>query len=161
MVKYVHSLAMVSLALALAGCKTVSPGPSPEATLCSCDCEDTAHYRRQNGSFAYGSKDLVGQVFFAVDDVKLDDDDRRTIKAVAVELNNYPERGVLLVGYCDSKGKEAYNLNLSQKRIEVVAEFLQGEGVSAGRIKGEAKGAAESATHSPAKFDRRVDVMFR
>ena len=148
-------------ALLLSGCGSTQPGPSPESTIYCCSCEDSAHYRCDKDGRAYGHKDLVGQVFFGVDDVKLGDDDKYTLRAVAAELNSYPERDVLLVGYCDGKGKEAYNLTLSQKRIEAVAEFLQSEGIAAARLKGDARGASETSSRNQAKFDRRVDVMFR
>jgi outer membrane protein OmpA-like peptidoglycan-associated protein len=160
MVNYLRLPMLCAISL-LVGCGTTKKGPSPELTICCYDCEDTPHYRCCKSGGDYGHKDLVGQVFFGVDDVKLGDDDKYTLRAVAAELNGYPERGVLLVGYCDGKGKEAYNMTLSQKRIEAVAEFLQGEGVASGRLKGDARGAAESNHRGQAKFDRRVDVMFR
>ncbi|MDR2667953.1 MAG: OmpA family protein [Puniceicoccales bacterium] len=160
MVSYTRMSALCAVLL-LSGCGSTQTGPSPELTVCGYGCEDTAHYRSSKDCHDYGRKDLVGQVFFGVDDVKLGDDDKYTLRAVIAELNSYPERGVLLVGYCDGKGKETYNMSLSQKRIEAVAEFLQSEGIAAGRLKGDARGAVESVARGQTKFDRRVDIMFR
>ncbi|MDR2664215.1 MAG: OmpA family protein [Puniceicoccales bacterium] len=143
----------------LAGCQTVPIGPTPEETVCSEECGDSAHFRSR---CAYGRKGLVGRVHFDFDGAKVSEGDRQALKSVALELNNYPERGVLLAGFYDGKGKEDYNLSLCQKRIEAVAEILQSEGVVPSRMKGEPRNvAAEPQPGGQAKLSRRVDILFR
>ncbi|MDR0340397.1 MAG: hypothetical protein LBH53_02440, partial [Puniceicoccales bacterium] len=86
----------------LAGCQTGSIGPSPEETIPCNECSDSPRFRSQ--CCYYGRKDLVGRVYFDFDGAKMSDGDRQSLKSVAAELNAYPERGVLLMGFCDGKG---------------------------------------------------------
>ena len=67
-----------------------------------------------------------------------------------------------LEGYADSRGSDAFNLALSQRRAEAVAEILGEAGVPADRLVIEARGKADS-TCDPGDadglaLDRRVSV---
>jgi len=55
---------------------------------------------------------------------------------------NNPGLKVELQGHTDSKGSDAYNLNLSQKRAEEVVKYLLAKGVSPEQLK--AKGYGET-----------------
>jgi len=51
-------------------------------------------------------------------------------------LNKYPQLKVEVAGHTDSVGAEAYNQGLSQRRAQVVFNYLTGKGVDAGRLVG-------------------------
>jgi len=51
-------------------------------------------------------------------------------------LNKYPQLKVEVAGHTDSVGAEAYNQGLSQRRAQVVYNYLTGKGVDAGRLVG-------------------------
>lgn len=50
---------------------------------------------------------------------------------------------VTVTGYTDAKGEDAYNLALSQKRAQAVADWLKGQGVAVGRLTVVGKGEAD------------------
>ena len=54
-------------------------------------------------------------------------------------LNN-PSTGVEVGGYTDSKGSEAYNLKLAQKRVDACIRYLVGHGIDKTRLVGKAYG---------------------
>lgn len=51
-------------------------------------------------------------------------------------LNKYPQLKVEVAGHTDSVGAEDYNQGLSQRRAQVVFNYLTGKGVDAGRLVG-------------------------
>ncbi len=64
-----------------------------------------------------------------------------------------------LEGYADYRGDEAYNLELSQERAEMVARYLRHRGVSAKRIARTPHGERDERTSSEELWrDRRVDI---
>lgn len=50
---------------------------------------------------------------------------------------------IVISGYTDAKGEDAYNLTLSQKRAQAVADWLKGKGVDAARLEVVGKGEAD------------------
>lgn len=77
-------------------------------------------------------------------------------------LNKYEDTNILLVGYTDSTGSEAYNLGLSKKRAASVADYLATQNVNSGRFTteghGEAHPVATNDTAAGRAQNRRVEV---
>lgn len=57
------------------------------------------------------------------------------------QLINQTQGQVRLIGHTDSKGSAQYNRDLSLRRAQAVAQWLQGHGVPAARLAVEGKGA--------------------
>ena len=55
----------------------------------------------------------------------------------------YPELRVEVAGHTDQCGKDSYNQGLSERRAQIVADYLTAHGISADRITG-VKGFGES-----------------
>lgn len=68
-------------------------------------------------------------------------------EAVAI-LQRYPQLRVEVAGHTDSRGKDAYNQALSQRRAKVVYDYLTGHGIDAGRLAGP-NGFGESRPIAP------------
>lgn len=68
-----------------------------------------------------GSPDLV--VYFRFDSDNIQEKYANQIAAVLQSLDK-PVDGVFILGHTDSRGSKKYNLNLSEKRSERVAEFI-------------------------------------
>ena len=49
-------------------------------------------------------------------------------------LSKHPELSILIYGFADSRGKEEYNLPLSEKRANKVKQFLISKGLNASQI---------------------------
>ncbi len=63
-------------------------------------------------------------------------------------------------GHTDAKGSASYNQDLSARRAQAVLEFLQAQGVAAGRLAAEGKGFSEllDPAHPQASENRRVRI---
>lgn len=68
-----------------------------------------------------------------------------------------------MIGHTDSTGAEDYNLQLSQKRADSVANFLTGRGVLPARIvaygRGEGSPIASNDTAEGRAMNRRVELI--
>jgi OOP family OmpA-OmpF porin len=78
-------------------------------------------------------------------------------------LNKYPQLKVEVAGHTDSVGTEVYNQDLSQRRAQVVFNYLTGKGVDAGRLVGpngfgEAKPIDVNTTKEGRARNRRTEL---
>ncbi|MCC6412854.1 MAG: OmpA family protein [Saprospiraceae bacterium] len=80
---------------------------------------------------------------------------------VSTVLKKYPEQNVFVSGHTDSKGSDAFNLKLSERRAQRCRQYLIDKGISAGRLTakgyGEAKPIATNATTQGQAKNRRVE----
>jgi outer membrane protein OmpA-like peptidoglycan-associated protein len=98
------------------------------------------------------------------------DYDRANLKPVAQEnltklatiLQKYEDTNILIEGHTDSDGAEDYNMQLSQRRAQSVANHLSGQAVDATRFTlmgyGETQPVAPNDTPASKALNRRVEV---
>jgi outer membrane protein OmpA-like peptidoglycan-associated protein len=84
------------------------------------------------------------------------------LAAVLQALREQPGAQILLVGHTDSIGSDAYNMGLSQRRADSVANYLVQNGVPRQSIRTEAKGESEpvasNANPQGRAQNRRVEI---
>lgn len=107
---------------------------------------------------------LTGSVLFEFDKAELLPSASRRLDAVADALQAQPEgQPVVVEGYTDSVGSEAYNEELSLARAESVRDFLLQKGVDPERIRvrgfGEASPVADNRTPEGRANNRRVELV--
>lgn len=80
-------------------------------------------------------------------------------------LKENDRKGVLLTGYSDNKGTDAYVLGLSRQRAVEVKKALQMRGIDASRIEVEAKGDADpigdNSTYEGSVQNNRVSIKIQ
>ncbi len=105
----------------------------------------------------------LGDVLFETNKADLLPGAMRSIDKLAAFLKSYPNRKVLIEGHTDSRGSEAYNLKLSQKRANAVKEALIERGIDPSRIiakgYGEAYPVASNLTAAGRQQNRRVEIV--
>lgn len=115
-----------------------------------------------NGCPQRGSITLEG-VTFEYNSALLTPDSAIILRDVSAGLKKYPRLRVELQGHTDSKGPDAYNLTLSQKRADAVREYLLKDGVPSAQMSakgyGEKEPIADNNTEDGRGKNRRV-VMF-
>lgn len=86
-----------------------------------------------------------------------------TIKKLADVMQQNPNRSVLVEGFTDSIGTEAYNLSLSERRANSVRNALTSMGISRERVDirgyGESFPVASNATAQDRQLNRRVEII--
>ena len=89
-------------------------------------------------------------------------DGRTAVRTAADTLRGTKER-VLVTGYTDSVGSDAYNLRLSERRANTVRDALVAEGIAADRITtkgmGKSNPVASNETAEGRARNRRVDIV--
>ncbi len=89
-----------------------------------------------------GENIVLNNIFYEFDKDILTPESKVELEKLTRLLMNNPGLKVELQGHTDSKGADAYNMNLSQKRAEAVVKYLLAKGINAGQIK--AKGYGET-----------------
>ena len=100
---------------------------------------------------------------FAFDSDSLTAEDQARLEPIAQRLVNFPNSELVVIGHTDSRGSEAYNQKLSEKRAKTVAVYLMKHfNIDASRVKGEGRGeldpVASNDTAEGRAQNRRVDV---
>lgn len=86
---------------------------------------------------------ILDQVHFATDRDVILDDSKPILEEVALVLINHPEiREVRIEGHTDVRAGDAYNMNLSQRRVDSVMAYLVSRGIDPARLN--AKGYGHS-----------------
>jgi outer membrane protein OmpA-like peptidoglycan-associated protein len=87
---------------------------------------------------------------------------RQNLAQLAQSLDKYPGTDLLIVGHTDSKGTDAYNLSLSERRAAAVTTYLASQGVTRTRLRpagrGETEPVATNDTEVGRQQNRRVEV---
>ncbi|PXW13002.1 MULTISPECIES: OmpA family protein [Chryseobacterium] len=100
-------------------------------------------------------------VNFAFDSSNLTSVAQTNLDKLAEVLVNNPDTNINIYGYTDSKGADAYNLKLSQRRADAVKSYLVGKGIASARMftkgEGEAMPVASNDTDEGRAKNRRVE----
>ena len=106
---------------------------------------------------------LPQDILFATDSTTVRADLQSDLRALAGNLNEYPNTTVQVIGHTDSDGSAAYNQDLSQRRAQAVSSVLIGNGVAPSRIqafgRGEDQPVATNLTAEGKAQNRRVEIV--
>ena len=103
------------------------------------------------------------KILFGFDRSDLNASAETNLDKLATILKEYPDTDIEIQGHTDSKGTDAYNMSLSEKRASAVATYLRGRGIASGRIRtkgfGETAPIASNETDAGRAQNRRVDFL--
>lgn len=109
--------------------------------------------------------DALDNIYFDYDKHFLRSKSKEVLDVVVRELKNDASLQVRLVGHCDNRGSQEYNLPLSQNRANSAREYLEANGIASNRIDTEGKGkrqpAATNETEEGRQLNRRVEIYFK
>jgi len=71
--------------------------------------------------------ELPADVLFDFDKADLRPDAQRALQQLATVIKAYPKGSAMLIGHTDSKGDDAYNQKLSERRADSVRQWLVGK----------------------------------
>ena len=77
---------------------------------------------------------IAGVALFDFDRFNVRGEAQPVLREIADWMNENPERSILIEGYTDQRGTDAYNLTLSQRRADAIRDQLIAYGVAANRI---------------------------
>lgn len=106
---------------------------------------------------------LPQDILFPVDSFSVRPDLQRDLRAVAGNLQAYPDSVVQIVGHTDSDGDAGYNQDLSERRANAVADVILNAGIPFNRIqtfgRGETQPVSSNLTPEGKALNRRVEIV--
>jgi OOP family OmpA-OmpF porin len=132
----------------------ICPGTRPGVQVNAVGCEILFDEERKTL--------VLGDINFEFDSDKLTADSEMILDSVAESLTHFADARVEVSGHTDSKGRDSYNLDLSQRRADAVKAYLAGKGIDEGRMEtkgyGESAPIADNATEEGMAQNRRVEL---
>ena len=108
---------------------------------------------------------LSSTAMFELNSTRLGESAATSLNKFAEVMRKYDGISIRIVGHTDSSGHPEYNLRLSQRRAEAVANYLVRMGLPADRIqwmgRGDLDTRFEAATQEQPELRRRVELYFR
>ncbi len=105
---------------------------------------------------------MPGDVTFDYDSASVKPEFRRTLDSVAATLRDYPSTSIDIYGHTDSRGSDAYNQSLSERRASSVRSYLAGAGVQDVRMAtlgyGERQLKCAESDEAGFRCNRRVEI---
>lgn len=108
---------------------------------------------------------VAGDASFDVNSAEIKPQFKPAYQKIASVLRNYPKSIIHVVGFTDNTGSANYNLGLSQRRAQAVAQYLNQQGVARSRLmtegRGESQPVASNATAAGRRKNRRVEIVIK
>ncbi|MFK7943258.1 MAG: OmpA family protein [Paracoccaceae bacterium] len=105
---------------------------------------------------------LPSSITFDTGSAQIKPEFQSSLDQVAQTFNKYPESYVDVVGHTDSRGSDAYNQQLSERRSGAVSNYLSNRGVNSARLasfgQGESAPVASNDTTEGRAANRRVEL---
>lgn len=104
-----------------------------------------------------------GAVLFAFDSSELTPAAHEQLMVLMSKLSNADVLSIKVIGHTDSKGSDAYNQKLSERRASSVAAFLLNQGLAPDKLTsqglGESQPVADNDTEEGRARNRRVELV--
>ncbi|MCE5205164.1 MAG: OmpA family protein [Porphyromonadaceae bacterium] len=91
----------------------------------------------------YNKPVVLEHIFYDFDRATLRPESKRELDKLITILREHPEISIEITAHTDRKGSEDYNLNLSTKRAQAVADYLTEYGIGQNRVTAEGRGKTE------------------
>ena len=105
---------------------------------------------------------MPGNITFPTNGSDLKTDFYNVLDSVALVLEEFDKTIIVVAGYTDSKGSDAYNQTLSEGRAKSVASYLMAKKIVAARFEavgfGEKNPVADNNTEEGRALNRRVEL---
>jgi len=115
-----------------------APPPPTTPTEAAPPAQPTEH-----AEAASGSTDAFKAVYFDFDKSDIKQEYRGDLDNAAKYLKSNPKVKVTVVGHCDPRGTEEYNMALGERRAKAIQEYLVNSGIAEDRISVVSKGKME------------------
>ncbi len=102
-------------------------------------------------------------VYFATNKYDINANSKLALDKMVKIFNEYPETNLLIEGHTDDVGRDAYNLSLSQRRAEAVANYLRTTSIASDRLitkwYGETQPIGSATDAASRALNRRVEFV--
>lgn len=121
---------------------------------------ETAEVKREGEGIVINFKE---KVLFGFDRSDLNSNAQTNLTKLVDVLQKYPDTNIEIIGHTDSKGTDAYNQALSERRANAVVSYLRDRGISSTRLTAKGMGktdpVATNDTEEGRAQNRRVEFV--
>jgi len=122
------------------------------------DCVNGVCVRAGTGTNV-GDSCSLQTVYFGFDDSSIQASERERLESNSTCMEKSKGKSVYLIGHTDTSGTEEYNIALSERRAQSVADFITRLGIDGGRLQVVPKGETEPTGLGDDK-DRRCEFQW-
>ena len=105
---------------------------------------------------------MPGNITFATNSAEINANFYQVLNSVNIVLKEYQKTVVEIAGHTDSTGSAEHNQQLSERRANAVAQYLEGQGLRSDRVitvgAGETRPVASNDTPEGRQANRRVEL---
>jgi outer membrane protein OmpA-like peptidoglycan-associated protein len=105
---------------------------------------------------------MPSSITFALNSADLNSQFYNALNGVTMVLKEYNKTVIEVAGHTDSSGSDQYNMQLSERRAQSVANYLSSQGVQSSRLitvgAGETRPVASNDTEQGRSANRRVEM---
>lgn len=123
------------------------------------DCVDGYCQKPWQGTTT-GDACALATVYFGYDDSTVAASERDRLDANSACISKTPQKSVYVMGHTDASGTDEYNIALSERRAQTVADYLARLGVDPAKLQVVPKGETDPSGQGDDK-DRRVEFQWR
>ncbi len=124
------------------------------------DCVDGFCKRAGIVNNPAGTDCTLATIYFAFDDSSIQQSERDRLDSNGTCIEKTKDKQVYLVGHTDTSGTEEYNIALSERRAQSVADYLSRLGIDPARLQVVPKGETEPTGLGDDK-DRRCEFLWK
>ena len=139
-------------------CQSAKPCTKDDQCADDEDCVQ-GFCRKAGATTAGGAGCTLATVYFAFDDASIQPSERDRLAANVACVEKTKGKNVYLIGHTDTSGTEEYNIALSERRAQSVADYMARLGTDPARMQVVPKGETEPTGLGDDK-DRRVEFQW-
>ena len=113
-------------------------------------------------------KVVLDPIYFEFDKSNITPQGAAELDKLVLVMNKYPEMVIYATSHTDNRGKDGYNMSLSERRAQATVAYVISKGISASRITGKGMGESEpvvacgtNCTEAQHQQNRRSDFTIK
>ncbi|MCG6916594.1 MAG: OmpA family protein [Deltaproteobacteria bacterium] len=120
---------------------------------------------REESPEKQGAPAVLPEIYFASDSAEITPEAEKRLEKCWAVIQSHPYEKIVIKGHTDSTHSQEYNLELSLRRAQAVAEWLIEQGLDGNQLKsepyGESRPVADNSTVEGRALNRRVEIFLQ
>jgi hypothetical protein len=112
-----------------------------------------------------GAPAVLPEIYFASDSAEITPEAEKRLEKSWAAIQSHPYEKIVIKGHTDSTHSQEYNLELSLRRAQAVAEWLIEQGLDGNQLEtepyGESRPVADNSTVEGRALNRRVEIFLQ
>ena len=120
---------------------------------------------REESPEEQGAPAILPEIYFASDSAEITPEAEKRLEKCWAVIQSHPYEKIVIKGHTDSTHSQEYNMELSLRRAQAVADWLIEQGLDANQVEikpyGESQPVADNSTMEGRALNRRVEIFLQ